>query len=694
MDSDTCVGFKRRIADIGDKQQTLPPPQSPPEPCTNPKEEEELEQHVSDNDNNNNNDTNNLSFLSDSKKPKCSSHSEAPSSETIINEQNQELGFSSAAETSPNVLDSLPSGCGTFVRKVEDFGQEEPKNENCGVGFVSDGESKQEKFDFVEKIDNGILVSGSAGKEEKDSAIEGNEDKLGKKLEPESLLEVKKKKLLKELEDKINAEKVTDFEGSWKIEVIDETALIEVNDPCAAEKKGNKNGKQEMDGKKARRSRRKAKKALEMNGGGGPKNVLVSGETKKSGDGTKKVYLRKEMEALRFANIAEQRKIWKEIYNGLGAVVAREYEDLASSKHVRLNFDPRNRLGMKAEASPILREACTENMDSDIKKMENVETESLSPLDPACSHIVSGEDGYTGPEEECSEDDDSDEDYASIQKPAFLVEGEPNFDSGPPEDGLEYLRRVRWEAAQIPKVKVAKLDRSKFNKEQSVYMPQIPNIAECPDHLLPLKQWEDAFLADFTELRLALSHLEGSDENISGKLQPAFVVNEKCHSRQQFQDMVFENFDNLVTETVHSKQPHDCSGSLTSIDQPSSLTVEDHASSLPSEHSGPKTSADESSGPLLSAILRMDSVARVSTLRKRISLVENMNTLSRNDCVWLFALCAVVDTPLDADTCASLRGLLRKCATVRAAKSELDDEVVMLNILATVAGRYFGQSEI
>ena len=51
-------------------------------------------------------------------------------------------------------------------------------------------------------------------------------------------------------------------------------------------------------------------------------------------------------------------------------------------------------------------------------------------------------------------------------------------------------------------MKVAKLDRSKFSKEQSVYMPQIPNIAECPDHLLPLKQWEDAFLADFTELRL------------------------------------------------------------------------------------------------------------------------------------------------------------------------------------------------
>ena len=82
------------------------------------------------------------------------------------------------------------------------------------MGFVSNGDAKKEKFDFVEKIYNRILVFGSDGKEEKDTAIEGNEDKLRKKLEPGSLLEVKKKKFLKELEvvlmaeDKTKAEKV------------------------------------------------------------------------------------------------------------------------------------------------------------------------------------------------------------------------------------------------------------------------------------------------------------------------------------------------------------------------------------------------------------------------------------------------------------------------------------------------------
>lgn len=33
-------------------------------------------------------------------------------------------------------------------------------------------------------------------------------------------------------------------------------------------------------------------------------------------------------------------------------------------------------------------------------------------------------------------------------------------------------------------------------------MPQIPEIAKCPEHLMPSKQWEDAFLVEFSELRM------------------------------------------------------------------------------------------------------------------------------------------------------------------------------------------------
>lgn len=70
---------------------------------------------------------------------------------------------------------------------------------------------------------------------------------------------------------------------------------------------------------------------------------------------------------------------------------------------------------------------------------------------------------------------------------------------------LKLFFLLRWEADQIPKVKVAKLDRRKLNKEQSAYMPKIPDIAKCPVHLLPLKQWEDVFLTEFSALRAVCS---------------------------------------------------------------------------------------------------------------------------------------------------------------------------------------------
>lgn len=69
----------------------------------------------------------------------------------------------------------------------------------------------------------------------------------------------------------------------------------------------------------------------------------------------------------------------------------------------------------------------------------------MDTVDPASNlHPIDDEDAFSldlGDYIE-TDDSDSDGDY-SIQKLAFSVEGEPDFDSGPPQDGLEYLRRVR-----------------------------------------------------------------------------------------------------------------------------------------------------------------------------------------------------------------------------------------------------------
>lgn len=88
-------------------------------------------------------------------------------------------------------------------------------------------------------------------------------------------------------------------------------------------------------------------------------------------------------------------------------------------------------------------------MNSESENMAEDEVENADFLDPCCSHSAGSEDAYTVLEEECSEEDDSDEHYGSIQRPAFHVEGEPDFDSGPPEDGFEYLRRVRYHSIYL-----------------------------------------------------------------------------------------------------------------------------------------------------------------------------------------------------------------------------------------------------
>ncbi|XP_019260945.1 PREDICTED: uncharacterized protein LOC109238910 isoform X2 [Nicotiana attenuata] len=456
---------------------------------------------------------------------------------------------------------------------------------------------------------------------------------------------------------------------SLKIEVIDDTAMIDISQGGKSRtvdkrfksrtnrKKKNANHQVEKEnGEKMVARKAKGRNMAEAK----EKNVLISDGCKRKGGEEKMAYRRKELENLRFIGIEEQRKMWAEVYCGLDDTVQKEYDGLLRSntqKHIRGHLGKEN--------TPVI----SGHSDDQEGSIDTRYSPSAFPL--------SRDDGisYEGKSDVYEESDDSNDDYSSIQRPAFIVTGEPDFDSGPPEDGLEYLRRVRWEALQLPKVKVAKVEGSKLNKEQTSYMPQIPDIASCLEHLLPLKEWEEAFLADFSELRQALSRLE-ANVGTSTQLRSATFVDQENSSDQLPENIVLDKFDGLM-----SGEDESC--------------LSDAGDDPDLGNSIPKSSPAGRFGnsPTLSVILRMDAAGQVSMLRKRITAVQSMSALSRDDCLWLFALCAAVDTPVNADTCAALRSLLRKCASLRAEKSKLDDEVIMLNMLVTISGRYFGQSE-
>nr|TKR98742.1 uncharacterized protein D5086_0000200590 [Populus alba] len=121
-------------------------------------------------------------------------------------------------------------------------------------------------------------------------------------------------------------------------------------------------------------------------------------------------------------------------------------------------------------------------------------------------------------------------------------------------------------------------------------------------------------------------------------MQPAAIVHGSC-SPQLSESIIVEKFNNLRASLIsYAWRIVKIVEALLSIELLKLCRVMLYVTTLP-------------------VILAMDSVAQVSMLRRCIKLAETTDALSKND------------------TCASLRGLLRKCASLRAGKSELDDEV-------------------
>eukprot|EP01018_Ginkgo_biloba_P021050 Gb_13614 [translate_table: standard] len=253
----------------------------------------------------------------------------------------------------------------------------------------------------------------------------------------------------------------------------------------------------------------------------------------------------------------------------------------------------------------------------------------------------------------------------------------------------------RWEAAQFPRVKVATVDPKKLNEEQTPYMPNIPSILVCSKDLLPSKDWEREFVADFSDLRLALSQVELSTD-LQMKSLPSYrnkVLWEKfcfgvtCLSTDDDSSSLAEEKETAEDDNLEQLDLEFTGPSRevqTNIKSNSSVT-DPRVDSL-GEIQTPKS-------PLLPILLSLDEVARAALFKYHVSWLENISSLSKDRALWLFALCTVLDKPLDAETSAAVRALLRKCASLRASKTGDNEELPMLNILITIAGKYFGQAE-
>ncbi|CAD7702208.1 unnamed protein product [Ostreobium quekettii] len=241
-----------------------------------------------------------------------------------------------------------------------------------------------------------------------------------------------------------------------------------------------------------------------------------------------------------------------------------------------------------------------------------------------------------------------------IRQALPVAEGEPDWDSGPPDSAEEYLRRVRWEALRCKQVVTADIDTSKFEDRRTGSIPLTPNIPSTPEHHQPTVRWLKRCLKDFHSLRATLHRME---EDEDGEIPYGVPI--------------------MVSSNSSSK---DCRSNARD-------TVQD------------LKCLQEGTEPLLSNMSELDQVAVERILQTHIhDLVQAKGReVTELRALWLYALLAKIHTPLHPEVLAAVRALFRHCAERRVCvadgSQEERDMLPRLNLLIAVSGLYFGQDE-
>lgn len=245
-------------------------------------------------------------------------------------------------------------------------------------------------------------------------------------------------------------------------------------------------------------------------------------------------------------------------------------------------------------------------------------------------------------DEETAEYSDDD----GLLRRAFYVKGELPPEAGPPQNGVDYLKHVKWEARRIPSTIVADVGTPQLCGEKAVRTKYSSLIrassisTDCVDEAKPSPEWESRFLEKFAKLRSKVEERRMDKEKRTKKRRSDFPQRDEW------------------TEFCLVKHPVPSHSMLYDMDN---VTVTDLIDVLAEKLCG-----------------NIDVDSEVVVHR------------------WLFCLLAHLEVPLLAETSASLRSVLKHCAKLRSrlTKEECSlnpDQVARLNIMMTICGKYFSQ---
>lgn len=261
--------------------------------------------------------------------------------------------------------------------------------------------------------------------------------------------------------------------------------------------------------------------------------------------------------------------------------------------------------------------------------------------------------------------DDSD-DGPGEQEQAFYVDdlGEAEFDLDiPPTSGNEYLRRVRQEARDCPKVVVADLDTSAFLKQQTVKITEPSGLLPVPQSYRAPIAWQKLQVSEFADMRQKLINMKAL---IKQKKMKVPIPN-----LPQAKDA--ENWCRLCFGRLKMK-----------------TTMPGNQASGGSSHD----IGEEGTPPLLHIIANMNQQQVEKVLEYHVNWLEATGFSTRQG-RWFYALLANLQKPLTPEMCAWLRRLARLCSNIRASlESPEDPKLKELNLIICLVSRYFEQRDL
>ncbi|TDH68940.1 hypothetical protein CCR75_000968 [Bremia lactucae] len=227
----------------------------------------------------------------------------------------------------------------------------------------------------------------------------------------------------------------------------------------------------------------------------------------------------------------------------------------------------------------------------------------------------------------------------------------------PPQNVQEYLWRVRLEAENIPDVVVAPdIDPRRFDVQQTSNMPKLEAFAvdELDASRFPDNEWKRNLLANFAELRQLIACWEAigppkAKTAIEGDV-PLEIQRTKVPRMSDEEGWIHFFFGKEEVK---------------------------HSATLPH----------------LRLLLQFDQVLTRRLLDYHAAwLSDDMTSLSRAQAVWIYALLARLDKPVQATVAATIQQILRSCWTLRSELESLSEvQLKLLNILIVIAGDFFGQ---